>query len=76
MPRPPKPHKSKRLNLDLAVPLHRRLERIQKHTEADSVSEVIRRAVRVYDAILDAQADGSRVVVIDQDGTQRELLVV
>jgi hypothetical protein len=65
--RPPRPHRSVRLNLELAAPVRTRLERLQKRTHADSMSEVIRRAISVYGLIVEEGAtvelNGQKIVL-------------
>lgn len=76
MPRPARNEAKVRLNLELPERVRERLERVRVMSEADSLTEVIRRALSVYDALLtSALEEGSKVVLRNADGTERELLI-
>ncbi|KYF80443.1 hypothetical protein BE20_24815 [Sorangium cellulosum] len=65
-----------RLNLELPERVRERLERVRELSEADSLTEVIRRALSVYDALLTTTHDeGGKVVLRSADGNERELLL-
>jgi hypothetical protein len=64
MPRHAKPHTSVRLNLELAQSVRERLEHLQRCTEADSLSEVVRRAITVYALIVE---HGATVTIDGRD---------
>ncbi|MCX6714194.1 MAG: ribbon-helix-helix protein, CopG family [Candidatus Uhrbacteria bacterium] len=53
MPRPKRTKERRRLNLDLTEQTRERLDRLRIQTEADSLTEVIRRALTVYEALLE-----------------------
>ena len=73
MPRPPRTREKTRLNLELTRTVRDRLERLQASTEAESLTEVIRRALEVYEDLNGVRMDGGRVIVEDNDGHPREL---
>ena len=64
-----------RITLEVSVSVRARLESVQARMEAPSMTEVIRRAVAVYSAVLDAQDAGLPVVARDADGRETELLL-
>lgn len=48
MPRPKKPNGTTRLNLEMTEPVREALESLQKETDADSLAQVLRRSLAVY----------------------------
>lgn len=62
-----------RLNLTITPRVRDRLERLQASTEAESLTEVIRRALEVYEDLNGVRQDGGRVIVEDNNGHPREL---
>jgi hypothetical protein len=61
-----------RLNLEFTVRVRARLERLAA-TIATTLTDVIVRALDVYEAILTTQAKGGEVVVTYPDGTERRV---
>ncbi|MEO1529800.1 MAG: ribbon-helix-helix protein, CopG family [Planctomycetota bacterium] len=64
-----------RLNLAVSRQVKDRLESIRDETHAESVTEVIRRAVAVYDFLLEKQRSGGEVIVRNDD-KEREVVLV
>jgi len=52
-----------------------RLEQLRELSSADTLSEVIRRSLAVYDALLTTTANGGSVVLRKADGTEERLLI-
>lgn len=53
------------------------VEELRVETEADSLTEVIRRAVNLYaHAVRVKKNEGRTLLIRDKDGTERELLLV
>jgi hypothetical protein len=75
MPRTAKTVETSRLTLEMAVSVRKRLEHLRDRTEADSLAEVIRRALAVYDVLWDEKEKGNRVTIQGDHG-DRELLLV
>lgn len=76
MPRPARTEARVRLHLELPERVRERLEELREMTEADTVTEVVRRALSFYDALVTAKnEDGVTVVVRGKDGRERELLL-
>lgn len=71
MTRPACKNEKVRLSLQLTVRARERLERLQELTDADSLSEVIRKALIAYDLLLDEQQKGSCIIVRNEDGDTR-----
>lgn len=45
-------------------------------SEADSITEVVRRALAVYDVLLTAVRErGERLILRSSDGTEREVII-
>jgi hypothetical protein len=54
-----------------------RLDALRAQTEADTVTEVIRRALSVYDTLVTLQREeGAVVLVRTRDGQERRLLLL
>ena len=62
--------------MDLPESLRHRLENLQEQTDADSLSEVMRRALAVYDFLWQEKLKGSATIVKDDDGKERELVLM
>ncbi len=77
MPRPASKEAKVRLNLDLPERVRDRLERLQDLSEADSLTEVIKRALSVYDALLTAtREEGGKLVLRKEDGSEEVLRLI
>lgn len=63
MGRPESLDKRVRLNLEVGARTKERLVRLQLATEADSMTEVIRRALEVYEALVVAKVAGATLVL-------------
>lgn len=72
MARPKRPEKV-RLNLDLAPEVRVRLEELQMKTSADSLSEVVRRALAVYDVLVTYGGHAPKLML--EDGTVEKLVL-
>jgi metal-responsive CopG/Arc/MetJ family transcriptional regulator len=68
--------KKVRLNLDMSEATRQRLESLLSRTGADSRSEVIRRALAVYDFACAAKERGESVVLRGPGGREKELLLL
>lgn len=74
MPRPAKNIPTSRLTLEMADVVRKQLEFVRDQTHADSLAEVIRRSIAVYDLLRKATAEGAKIVLESKDG-QRELVI-
>ncbi len=63
MPRGAKQHPTRRLNLELSEDTRERLESLQAEMKADSITEVIRRAIALLDRCWTSRRKGSKVVL-------------
>lgn len=75
MPRLPSTKSKTRLNLDLSTSARKSLEDLRTATDADSLSEVIRRSLNVYNLVVCARDSNSVVIIRSNDGSERELVL-
>jgi len=76
MPRPASRVEKKRLTLEVSAPVRERMEALQDHLGADSLTEVIRRAVAILDTLITERDRGKQLVLRDQrTGREQELLL-
>ena len=75
MPRPKQEQEKRKLTLELSLPVRERLTSLQKRSEADSLTEVIRRSLAVYDLLLAARDSGSEIIIRSRDGEKTLALV-
>ena len=77
MPRPARNSniEFKRVQMDLPPKSLLRLKRLQEVTEASSYAEVIRNALRLYEAIVEEQENGAEIFVKRDDITQPLMLL-
>lgn len=59
----------------MAEPVRKQLEHLRDQTNADSLTEVIRRALAVYDLLWTATSEGGKIVIQTRKG-EKELLLV
>lgn len=64
-----------RVNLELTQPARARLERLVELSDADSMTEVVRRALVVYEIMLMNQAKEGESILVLADGTERRLVI-
>lgn len=76
MPRIPTGEPKVRLNLELTERVRDRLERLRSETEADTLVEVVRRALAVYDTLIASRENEEKLIIRSRDGAERELLVI
>jgi hypothetical protein len=76
MGRPTREVSKIRLNLDMSPEVKARIEQIRDQLYADSMGEVIRRALAVYDFFLEEQAAGNTIIARREDGTEKEISIL
>ena len=74
MPRPPLAGKV-RMNLELSGAASETLDRVVKRSPAETRTEAIRRALKVYDTLLSIEADGGRVFIERPSGEKYQLVL-
>ena len=65
-----------RLNLEVSPTVRDRLEYLQKESEAESMTEVIRRALAVYELLLAHRGAGGEVLLRSSGDPDRQLVLV
>lgn len=72
------PKKAKRrLNLEMSQAVNERLEKLRDTTDADSLSEVIRKSVAVYDHLWNEKlSKGAELILRQPDGTEEKLVLL
>jgi hypothetical protein len=65
-----------RLNLEMSEQVRKKLEDLREKTGADSLAEVIRKALAVYDFLWTEREKGSDLVVRDSDSNDREVVLL
>lgn len=65
-----------RLSLDVTPAVRERLRSLEERTEAGSITEVIRRALSLYDLVIEHQDEGGKIVFEHSDGARENLRVL
>jgi hypothetical protein len=73
MGRPAKNHESSRLTLDLPMEIRELIEKIRDETQVDSLTSVIKSAVKLYDYFLEEKKKDHKIFVQDET-SERELI--
>ncbi len=71
---PETPKKKVRLNLEIPERTKARLEAVRELSESETITEVIRRALVVYETLLLQQAQGNKILIRNNTG-DRELFL-
>ena len=75
MPRMPNKVKGGRLNLEIGKEVRERMEELMDETGARSLTDVVSRALAVYDFLCRQKKKGGKILIQDDDGT-RELVLL
>jgi hypothetical protein len=75
MPRVPNKLKGGRLNLEMGKEVRERMEELKDETGARTLTDVVSRALAVYDYLWKQKRTGGKILVQDDDGT-RELVIL
>lgn len=65
--------KRARLSLDIDQSVRDKLDSLRKKTGAGSITEVIRRAVSVYEGVMDYHAIGGKIILRAPNGVESTL---
>jgi hypothetical protein len=65
-----------RLSLDVTPKIREQLDHLETQTEAGSITEVIRRALALYDLVVEHQSEGGKLVFRDAAGNDELLRVL
>jgi hypothetical protein len=71
-----KPAERVRLSLDVSARVRAQLENLESRTEAGSITEVVRRALSLYDLVIEHQEEGGKLVFRHSDGEEELLRVL
>ncbi len=75
MSRPNRKVKKVRLNLELSPAVRERLDALQITTDADSLSEVIRHSLAVYEKLWEVVVNNDNMLIVrDSEGREREFV--
>ena len=66
----------RRVNLQLNTRAGRHLDELSEMTDADSITEVIRRSLAVHHFIQKAMTKGSSIVIRTKDGEEKDLILL
>jgi hypothetical protein len=70
MPRLKHTEPRRRLTIELPVTVRQTLEELRDKVGADTMSEVVRRALLLYDHVLQAKKAGSKLIIKRSDGDE------
>lgn len=76
MARPGRTQPKIRLNLDMPAGTKQQLEDLRDMTHADSMSEVIRRALALYDFLWQEKQNGATTIIRAKDGSEQKLPLI
>lgn len=65
-----------RLSLDVTPRVREQLGDLETRTEAGSITEVIRRALALYDLVIEHQGEGGKLIFRHSDGEDEVLKVL
>jgi hypothetical protein len=65
-----------RRNLDLPLQVDERLRLLQDRSDAASLSEVVRRALALYDMATEHIADGGKIILKNKDDTSEVIRLI
>ncbi|MGA9780424.1 MAG: hypothetical protein ACLPRE_08590 [Limisphaerales bacterium] len=77
----PKPNKTNlrervRLNLEFPPQIYDQMQEVQHRSHAASLTEVLRRALALYDLVTEHTVDGGDIVLVDSKGKQEKLRIL
>jgi len=75
MPRIARNRPTSRLNLEIQASIRERMEKLMEETEAYSLTEVIRRALAVYDVLWEEKRKGGTTIIRNGTG-EKELILI
>lgn len=65
-----------RLNLELSTQARERLESLTTRSDTSTLTDVVKRALYLYDVLLTHQQSGGSVVLKDVEGHEQRLILV
>lgn len=76
MPRTKRVNDITRLNLEVRESVRDRIERLKTRTEAESITEVIRRSLSFYEAMLDIADGRTELVILSKNEKEQRLILI
>lgn len=67
---------TKRLNLELSEQARERLEKLKDISDLSSFTDVVKRALVLYEKCLDIQKQGGKIILQSKDDSQTELIII
>jgi hypothetical protein len=64
-----------RIQLEVSETVHQKIKDLCTKSNSTTMAEVIRRALAVYEAALNATGDGEKILIKSKDGTVKELVI-
>lgn len=74
MARPEKKLPKVRLNLDMPAEVKEKIEALRDVNGIENLSEVVRRALAVYELIMSEQEEGAAIVFKKKDGKEQNII--
>lgn len=65
-----------RLNLVVSIDVRNRIDRIRHKTEHPTTTEVVRRALKLYEQLTNVAGSDGKLTVVTSDGTQQTLVMM
>lgn len=72
----PKSTKKVRLNLEMSESVRKRLEALRDKTDADSLAEVIRRALAAYELVVTGREEGAELILRGACGKEETVVIL
>ena len=63
------------MNLDLGRDVKKRMETLRDQTSAESLTEVVRKSLAVYDFLLTRKKKGAKLIIEDDEGKTELVLL-
>ncbi len=70
------PPEKVRLNLELSKQVYEQMQTLQKRSDATLLTEVIRRALALYDVITEHVSSGGRIILRHKNGDDENVRLV
>lgn len=65
-----------RVSLRLSKEVKAHLDDVCERSSSESLTEVIRRSLALYDTLLDESSNGSTVILRDKEGKEKEIMLI
>lgn len=65
-----------RLNLELNSVAHNQLQRVQERTHSPSITEIIRRALALFDLFTEHTSNGGEIIFKHRNGGEEKLRIL